>query len=194
VIDDAAGEPVAYLLADVVDGNGHVEQVFVNPAHARQGLGRLLLETADAWAREHRLPALTLISCTKVPWNAPYYQRLGFQVLDDACLTPGLRRLREHEATRGLDRRPRVAMGRAAGRTMTDRELYDRGAATLLASWEAYAHGSTGAALRRGPGVATAVFPHGPEHEIYNNALLDRDHALAGALSLRETGAHFGSC
>jgi GNAT superfamily N-acetyltransferase len=175
VIDDAAGEPVAYLLADVVDGNGHVEQVSVHPAHARQGLGRLLLETLDAWAREHRLPALTLTSYAEVPWNGPYYQRLGFRVLDDACLTPGLRRLREHEATRGLDRRRRVAMWRAVGRTMTDRELYDRGAATLLASWQAYAHGSTGAALRRGPGVATAVFPNGPEREIYNNALLDRD-------------------
>jgi GNAT superfamily N-acetyltransferase len=58
---------------------------------------------------------------------------------------------------------------------MTDHDLYVRGAATLLASWEAYAHGAAGAALRRGHGVAAAVFPSGPEREIYNNALLDRD-------------------
>jgi ribosomal protein S18 acetylase RimI-like enzyme len=57
---------------------------------------------------------------------------------------------------------------------MTDADLYLRGAATLLASWEAYARGATGAALRRMPGVATAVFPNEPERGVYNNALLDR--------------------
>jgi ribosomal protein S18 acetylase RimI-like enzyme len=58
---------------------------------------------------------------------------------------------------------------------VTDHDLYARGAATLVASWEAYAVGAAGAALRRAPGVAVAVFPGGPEREIYNNALLDRD-------------------
>jgi GNAT superfamily N-acetyltransferase len=57
----------------------------------------------------------------------------------------------------------------------TDDDLYLRGAATLLASWEAYATGCAGAALIRRPGVAAAVFPSGPEREVYNNALLDRD-------------------
>jgi ribosomal protein S18 acetylase RimI-like enzyme len=58
-------------------------------------------------------------------------------------------------------------------------ELYDRGARTLLASWELYAHGLAGASLRRLPGVAAAVFPRGPERAIYNNALLER--GLPGA-------------
>jgi ribosomal protein S18 acetylase RimI-like enzyme len=55
-----------------------------------------------------------------------------------------------------------------------DEALYDRGAATLLACWEAIARGSRGAAVHRLPGVAAAVFPHGPERAIYNNALLER--------------------
>jgi GNAT superfamily N-acetyltransferase len=54
-------------------------------------------------------------------------------------------------------------------------ELRARGTATLLASWEAYAHGTPGASLSRFPGVAAAVFPHEPERGIYNNALLERD-------------------
>ncbi|HEY4096265.1 MAG TPA: GNAT family N-acetyltransferase [Baekduia sp.] len=57
----------------------------------------------------------------------------------------------------------------------TDSDLYRRGTATLLASWEEYAHGSSGAGLQRMAGVAAAVFPRGPEREFYNNALLDRD-------------------
>ena len=54
-------------------------------------------------------------------------------------------------------------------------ELYLRGANTLLASWEQYARGATGAAVRRSPGVAAAVFPNDPERSVYNNALLERD-------------------
>jgi GNAT superfamily N-acetyltransferase len=57
----------------------------------------------------------------------------------------------------------------------TDTDLYVRGAATLLASWEEYARGSAGASLERAGGVAAAVFPSEPERSVYNNALLGRD-------------------
>jgi ribosomal protein S18 acetylase RimI-like enzyme len=57
----------------------------------------------------------------------------------------------------------------------TDNDLYIRGAATLLASWEEYARGCAGAALKRCRGVSAAVFPSDPERAVYNNALLDRD-------------------
>ncbi len=56
------------------------------------------------------VPALTLTTFTEVPWNAPYYARCGFRLLDDAELTPGLREIRAHEAAHGLDRWPRACM------------------------------------------------------------------------------------
>jgi ribosomal protein S18 acetylase RimI-like enzyme len=62
---------------------------------------------------------------------------------------------------------------------LTDEELYRRGARTLLASWEQYARGATGAALLRAAGVATAVFPNEPERTFYNNALLEEDLSAA---------------
>jgi GNAT superfamily N-acetyltransferase len=60
-----------------------------------------------------------------------------------------------------------------------DAELYLRGVATLVASWEAYARGAPGAAVQRAPGVVSAVFPHEPERGVYNNALLERGLAAA---------------
>jgi GNAT superfamily N-acetyltransferase len=72
---------------------------------------------------------------------------------------------------------------------LTDADLYLRGAETLLASWEAYARGATGAAVQRSPGVAAAVFPNEPERAIYNNALLERGlgaRERAGALDAME--------
>jgi GNAT superfamily N-acetyltransferase len=61
---------------------------------------------------------------------------------------------------------------------MRDAELYRRGTATLIASWAADASGVPGAALRRLPGVAAAVFPDEPERTFFNNALLERADAI----------------
>lgn len=107
---DATDHPVGYLLVSTVDGNAHIDQVSVHPGHARQGLGRALIEAAAGWARNHALTGLTLTSFAQVPWNAPYYERLGFQALTDEQITSGLREIREHEATLGLDTWPRVVM------------------------------------------------------------------------------------
>ena len=115
VITDDADRPVAFLLIAVVDGNGHVEQVSVHPDHARQGLGKTLLDTAAAWAEQHSLAALTLTTYADVPWNAPYYQRLGFQIITEADISDGLRRIRDHEQARGVARWPRVTMRRPVG-------------------------------------------------------------------------------
>lgn len=104
--------PVAYLVADIVDGNTHIEQVSVHPDHARRGIGRALIEHVAHWSRQHRLAALTLTTFVDVPWNAPYYQRCGFRPLAEDELTPGLRALRALEAAHGLDRWPRECMSR----------------------------------------------------------------------------------
>lgn len=109
---DENGTPVAYLVADIVDGAVHIEQVSVHPGHARRGLGRELIEHVAGWARDHGCPALTLTTYRTVPWNAPYYARLGFRILDDDECTPELRDIRSEETERGLDLRPRVAMRR----------------------------------------------------------------------------------
>jgi hypothetical protein len=63
---------------------------------------------------------------------------------------------------------------------LSDADLYRRGVKTLLASWEVYARGCPGAAVIRSPGVAVAVFPHGPEREFLNNALLEQNLAASG--------------
>jgi GNAT superfamily N-acetyltransferase len=104
------GAPVAYLLDDVVDGHAHVEQVSVDPAHAGHGYGRRLVEHLAGRARAAGRDALTLTTFTEVPWNGPYYVRLGFRALADDELGPGLRAVRRAETARGLDRWRRAAM------------------------------------------------------------------------------------
>jgi GNAT superfamily N-acetyltransferase len=112
VFTDAADVPVAYLLLERLDGNAHVEQLSVHPSHARQGLGSELLDVAEKCAQAEGLEWLTLTTFRDVPWNAPYYRRLGFEELDPDMLDDGLRGILECEAVLGLSRWPRIAMRR----------------------------------------------------------------------------------
>jgi GNAT superfamily N-acetyltransferase len=105
--------PVAYLVAEPVDGALHIEQVSVRPTHARRGVGRSLIDHAAAEAVARGLSALTLTTFADVPWNAPYYLRCGFRPLPHDALTPGLRAIRRREAALGLDRWPRLCMRRS---------------------------------------------------------------------------------
>jgi N-acetylglutamate synthase-like GNAT family acetyltransferase len=99
-----------------------VEQVSVHPTHAGQGLGRTLVDTVDRCAGESRLIALTFTAYADVPWD-PRITGLGFEIIDDADLTPGLREIRAAEAAHELDGWPRVVMRRpvTVTRSETDR-------------------------------------------------------------------------
>lgn len=113
VVADQHDRPVAYLLVAELDGYAHIEQVSVHPSHARQGLGRELIDEAQRWAERHELPGLILTTFASVPWNAPYYRRLGFRVLDHTEIPAGVADIRGQETARGLDSWPRVTMLRA---------------------------------------------------------------------------------
>ncbi len=106
--DDADG----YLLLDVVDGAAHIEQVSVHPDAARRGIGRALVEHVARWAADAGFFAMTLTTYLDVPWNGPYYERLGFRHLPPDQEGPGLRRVRDHERAHGLDAWPRASMRR----------------------------------------------------------------------------------
>lgn len=68
------------------------------------------VERAASWARRRGLGALTLTTYVEVPWNGPYYERLGFRYLTTEEETLGLRAIRDHERASGLDAWPRACM------------------------------------------------------------------------------------
>jgi GNAT superfamily N-acetyltransferase len=83
VATGSGDEVVAYILIDVVEPFAHIEQVTVHPSYARQALGRKLIDEAALWAAARELKGMTLTTFQEVPWNAPYYARLGFQPLPE---------------------------------------------------------------------------------------------------------------
>lgn len=107
------GEPAAFAVCKEVDGACFIAELAVHPAHARRGLGRAVLGLLEQWARARGYPALLLTTFQDVQWNAPYYQRLGFRILRNEELGPGLRAIRAHETELGLPSESRVCMSRA---------------------------------------------------------------------------------
>jgi GNAT superfamily N-acetyltransferase len=110
---DEQDRPVAHIAMAIVDGHAHLEQVSVEPSFGRRGIGRELIEHVSTWARAGGLYTMTLTTYAEVPWNAPYYQRLGFRRMREDEWTPGLRAIRDREIAAGLDEWPRVCMTRA---------------------------------------------------------------------------------
>ena len=104
--------PIAFALAEPLDGAAHIAQISVHPDHARKRIGSRLLDHVASWAADRDLAALTLTTFRSVPWNAPYYRRLGFRELPADEITPGLARVVANETTHGLDPAQRVCMRR----------------------------------------------------------------------------------
>ena len=102
--------PVGFAVASIIDGHAHLDEIDVHPEHARQGIGRRLIEVVCTWARDAGYDTITLTTERYVPWNAPYYARLGFVEIPEAELTDGLQTILDDEVAIGLNRETRVAM------------------------------------------------------------------------------------
>lgn len=107
---DADDAPVGFAFVEMVDGLAHLDELDVHPDHGRRGLGAALVETVVAWAGSQGLAGVTLTTFRDVPWNMPFYARLGFRPLRDSELTPELREVVAAETRRGLPPEKRVVM------------------------------------------------------------------------------------
>lgn len=106
-----AGRPaVGFCRIERVDENAHVGEIAVLPELGRMGIGSALMDAACAWARDHGYRALTLTTFVDPPFNAPWYERLGFEVLSPPY-EPELARVVELEADLA-ELGPRVVMTR----------------------------------------------------------------------------------
>ena len=84
-------EPVGFALVSTSGDTVHLEEMDVQPGHARQGIGTALVRTVCDWAREQGFAAVTLTTFRHLAWNVSFYARNGFVCLGDEEQTPALR-------------------------------------------------------------------------------------------------------
>ena len=112
----AGNAPVGFAHVRPLDASTlHLEEVDVLPAHGRRGLGTHLVGEVCRWAASTGYDSVTLTTFREVPWNMPFYERLGFRALPSEDLSPALQAIVDHETRRGLDPSRRVAMAWPCG-------------------------------------------------------------------------------
>jgi len=105
--------PVGFAHIEVLEPTvAHLEEIDVRPEHGRRGLGTRLVKAVCAWAAAAGYLSVTLTTFRDLPWNMPFYARLGFEVIPPEALSPALRSVVQDETRRGLDPMRRVAMRR----------------------------------------------------------------------------------
>lgn len=106
------GEPVGFVwlddaLGDVAAG---IAEIDVLPSHGRRGIGAALLEYACRWAHRAGYRRVDLGTLADVPWNAPFYARHGFSVVDKH--DPAFAFARDRDRENGFPDALRVFMSR----------------------------------------------------------------------------------
>lgn len=110
------GAPVGFLMAATMAGWLHLQELSVARTAQRRGLGGELMAAAIAAAPGLGCRNISLTTDRLLPWNAPFYARLGFAIVadDDPSLPRWLAQLPARIAASGLDPARRCTMVRSA--------------------------------------------------------------------------------
>jgi GNAT superfamily N-acetyltransferase len=114
---DAAGTPVGFAVASVHGRRVHLDELDVLPEHGRKGVGSALVGSVEDHAVDSGCTEITLTTFGDIPWNAPFYASIGFEVIPEQDLDVELLRRLSAETELGLHRSRRVAMRKPLGRS-----------------------------------------------------------------------------
>lgn len=105
------GEQMAGFIATEPFGRElHIWEMDVDPALQRRGIGTGLVRACQIDARNSGFRALTLTTFRDLPWNGPFYARLGFEEVTALDAHPRLAGELANEVDDGLPADRRCAM------------------------------------------------------------------------------------
>ncbi|AFY91499.1 GNAT family N-acetyltransferase [Chamaesiphon minutus] len=103
---------VGHAIAREVDETLYLQQIDVAPEHGRKGIGSALVNAICDRATHLGYRIVSLSTFRDIPWNAPFYAKLGFCPVSEAELTTGFQQIRFKEVEAGLPISDRVIMYR----------------------------------------------------------------------------------
>jgi GNAT superfamily N-acetyltransferase len=103
-------EPMGFLAGHVLEEFLYIAEISVAPNCQRKGLSRALILAAEGFAVEKKLHGLSLTTYTHLSWNAPYYRKLGFVVVESDAVGPRLLEKLAVEIASGHDPSHRCVM------------------------------------------------------------------------------------
>jgi 4-diphosphocytidyl-2-C-methyl-D-erythritol kinase len=112
-LPDDRDDPVGFVWLDTEQGGdvAGIAEIDVLPRYSRRGIGAALLNHACDWARAAGYRRIDLGTLADVPWNAPFYAKHGFVVVDKH--DPSFAYARDRDRENGFPDTLRVFMSRA---------------------------------------------------------------------------------
>jgi GNAT superfamily N-acetyltransferase len=92
---------VGFACARLADHALHLHEISVRQEAQGQGVGRQLLQQVVDAGRCAGVRELTLTTFVDVPWNAPFYARFGFEMLQESRLCERLQSILASEHAHG---------------------------------------------------------------------------------------------
>ncbi|NEP15372.1 MAG: GNAT family N-acetyltransferase [Leptolyngbya sp. SIO4C1] len=111
----AQANPVGFLVAKPLTESFFIVEIDVLPRYTRCGIGSALIRTACDRARLQGFRSVTLTTFRYVPWNVPFYQALGFEVVPAGARSREIQAIVAHEDRYGFKREHRAVMRRWVG-------------------------------------------------------------------------------
>ncbi len=110
VATDKQDRPVGFCACKLEGDFLYVDELAVRSDRQRRGHGNALMQAAASDARRRGLRAVALRTFKDVPWNAPYYRKLGYKIADPPELAELKAKTIAHERESGLDPETRCTM------------------------------------------------------------------------------------
>lgn len=107
---DERGSSVGFLTAEMFGSCIHIWVIAVMHSAQGRGIGKRLIESAVSLGAAREMSAVTLTTFRNVPWNRPFYERVGFRVIEPLELDRRLRAVLQAEAEHGIPVDERCAM------------------------------------------------------------------------------------
>ncbi len=103
-------EPIGFVGGEFLEGNFHIVEISVAREYQGNGVGKALMMTIleQAWREGYK--AVTLTTYRDLPWNAPWYSKMGFVQVDVENMGKTYKDILDAEAQHGLDINRRCVM------------------------------------------------------------------------------------
>jgi GNAT superfamily N-acetyltransferase len=105
-----AQRPLGFALAGRLDNDALLECLAILPEFSGGGLGRALIETVSEWARQAGSHGVMVSTYRDIPWDAPFYARLGFVEIPHRFWSGAMHRLHREATALGHDPTRRLWM------------------------------------------------------------------------------------
>ena len=101
---------LGFLAATNVDTMLHIQEISVAFEHQGKGIGKKLINEIIVESKKRKIPYVSLTTDSLIPWNKPFYERIGFKQIELEECPPELSQVLRKDKSHNPVPENRIAM------------------------------------------------------------------------------------